>query len=136
MRNHAFTFAIQIIIMMANTDEIVLESTEIQAGVEVETQSTSKPRRRQVRVERWSPVKRQASRVATARKRPTRELHSVYQPLAKRHRTWLLRNEIEAICQHLLLIKPDELLPTVISTARRLRHYSLSHTRICTLLPT
>ena len=70
--NDAFTFAYD---LMADADEIVLESTEIQTEVEVETQSTRKQWRRQVQVERWSPVKRRASRVATARKRPTRQLH-------------------------------------------------------------
>ena len=98
--------------MMEDADNIVLENTEIQRKVEVETQSTKKRRRRQVRVERWSPVKRRDSRVAIARKRATRE---PYQPPTKRRRTWLLRKEIEAICQRLLLLKPDEVLPTVIS---------------------
>ena len=51
-RNDAFTFAQFTDVMMADADEIVLENKAIQTEVEVETQSTRKPRRRQVRVER------------------------------------------------------------------------------------
>ena len=68
------------LLVMADADEIVLESTEIQTEVEVETQSTRKRWRRQVQVERWSPVKCRAIRVATARKRPTRQLHCIPAP--------------------------------------------------------
>ena len=86
---------------MADTDEIVLEieSTEMQIEVEDDTPSTRKRRRRQVRVEQWSPVKSQARRLAG--KRSTRELP--YHPPTKRRRIWLLRKEVEAICQYLSL---------------------------------
>ena len=51
---------------MADIDEIVLEikSMEAQTEVEVDTQPTRKRRRRQVRVVRWSPVKRRDSSIA------------------------------------------------------------------------
>ena len=72
--------------MQLDTDEIVLEiaSTEIQTEIEVETQPTRERWRRQVRIERWSPLKRRASGVAgewSIREPP-------YQPPTKRHQTW------------------------------------------------
>ena len=113
--------------------ESYCRSIDIQQEVEVATQSTPRKGLRSLVVSiSVSTGQRQKPPVARARNRDSeasrkqqapaakknarrRQVESYQSPRAKRRRTWLVKKDVEAICRDLMLIKPEEILPKVIS---------------------